>query len=113
MIRPQGFGTYRNFYVEIWQDEREAWWAFLHLDPAGAMRTHHPAGGSRPVLGGPWTNRDDVIEAAKAACDAARASRAPHAVPRCRSTRSRRPTHPAHKVGAGTWRAERREDRHG
>ncbi len=90
MTRPQGFGTYRNFCVEIWQDDRESWWAFLYLTPAGAMRTHHPTGGVMPVSGGPWTNRDDAIDASKAACDAARAPRALPAVPRCWSMRPRR-----------------------
>ncbi|HEY7677931.1 MAG TPA: hypothetical protein VIG69_12720 [Candidatus Methylomirabilis sp.] len=90
MTRPAGFGSYRNFYVEIWQDEREAWWAFLHVTPAGAMRTHHATGNGVPVSGGPWTSRDDAIDAAKTACDAARAVRAPSAVPRCAATHPRR-----------------------
>ncbi len=102
MMRPHGFGSYQSFYVEIWQDERDCWWAFLHLQPAGARRTHHPTGGPLPVCGGPWTSREDVIEAAKAACDAARAARAPHAVPRCRASRPRRL---AQKVGAAPGRA--------
>ncbi len=95
MIRPQGSASYRNFYVEIWQDEMEAWWAFLHVTPVGAMRTHHPAGGAMPVSGGPWTNRDDAIAAARAACDAARASQTLSAVPRCVATRPRQLSHHA------------------
>ena len=97
MARPQGFGRYRDFYVEIWQDDGESWWAFLYLTPAGAMRTHHPKGGAMPVSGGPWIHRDDAIDAAKAACDAARAPRALYAGPRCTATPPRRL---AHKVGA-------------
>src|SRR3972149_7058754 len=69
MARPQGFGAYQNFYAEIWQDEQERWWAFLYLAPAGAMRTHHPAGSALPVPGGAWTDRDDAIEAAQVAGD--------------------------------------------
>ncbi len=102
MKRPHGFASYQNFYVEIWQDERESWWAFLYLQPAGARRTHHPTGGAMPVLGGPWASRDDVIEAAKDACDMARAAAAPHASPRCRATRPRRL---GQKVGAAPERA--------
>ena len=102
MIRPYGFGSYQNFSVEIWQDEREAWWAFLHVTPAGAIRTHHATGKEMPVPGGPWTDRDDAIEAAKTACDAARASRAGSAVPRCTAMRPRRR---APKVSAGPDRA--------
>jgi len=91
MTRPQGFASYQNFFAEIWQDGEGSWWAFLHLTPAGAMRTHHPAGGPLPVPGGPWTNRDDAVEAAKAACDAERASCVPSAAPRCMAMRPRRP----------------------
>ena len=100
MARPDGFGTYRNFYAEIWQDERERWWAFLHLAPAGAMRTHHAAGGALPVPGGPWTDRNDAIEAAKAACDTARTARMPSAAPRCTATHPHRPTRNGSPGGA-------------
>jgi len=89
MTRPQGFGAYQNFYAEIWQDEQERWWAFLYLAPAGAMRTHHPAGSALPVHGGPWTDRADAIEAAKIACDTERVARALSAAPRCTATRPR------------------------
>ena len=89
MTRPRGFASYRNFYAEIWQDEMDAWWAFLHVTPVGAMRTHHPTGGAVPVSAGPWTNRDDAIDAAKAACDAARAPSTLCGVPRCMAARPR------------------------
>ncbi len=102
MTRPQGFGSYRNFYVEIWQDEREAWWAFLHVTPGGALRTGHATGKGLPVPGGPWTSRDDAIDAAKSACDAARAVHAPSALPRCTAMR---PHRPAQKVRPGGDRA--------
>ena len=112
MTRPQGFGSYRNFYVEIWQDDREAWWAFLHVTPVGAMRTHHPTGGAMPVSGGPWTNRGDAIDAAKAACDAARAPRARSAVPRCTATGPHQLAHHvgaavAFRVGHASWKGAR------
>lgn len=100
MTRPQGFASYQNFYAEIWEDGEGSWWAFLHLGPAGAMRTHHPAGGPLPVPGGPWANRDDAIEAAKAACDAERISRAPSVAPRCMGMRPRRPARAAHRSQA-------------
>lgn len=87
MIRPDGFGAYQNFYAEIWQDDGERWWAFLYLAPAGAMRTHHPAGSALAVPGGPWTDRADAIEAARAACDTERTARAPSPAPRCLAMR--------------------------
>jgi hypothetical protein len=112
MTRPQGFGSYRNFYAEIWQDEREAWWAFLHVTPMGAMRTHHPTSGAMPVSGGPWTHRDDAIDAAEAACEAARAPRALSAVPRCLAMRPRQvPGHVSaaapFRIRHGSWKGTR------
>ncbi len=103
MMPPQGFAGYQDFYVEIWQDEREAWWAFLHLAPAGAMRTHHATGKGFPIPGGPWTNRDEVIEAAKTACNAARGLRAPLVTPRCSGARRGRL---GRKIGRGSSRSD-------
>jgi len=112
MTRPRGFGSYRNFYVEIWQDEKEARWAFLHVTPVGAMRTHHPTGGAVPVSAGPWTHRDDAIDAAKAACGAARAAHALSGVPRCIATRPRQRVHQvgaavAFRVAHASWNGAR------
>jgi hypothetical protein len=99
---PHGFASYRSLTVEIWEDEGESFWAFVRLEPVGARRTHHPTGIAMPVWGGPWANRKEVIEAAKAACEAARAADALHAVPRCRV---KRPGRLGNGVGMGPGRA--------